>query len=532
MKVRIGLQFCCWSVCFWLGCTAALAAIGPQELFARNRFAQARAAYKEELKRHPGDVTLHIGLIRTLFRLDSWQEATGEARDLIRIAPESADAHGLLSLCLMREALPDLAQYEAGRALDLSKDSYWGLVAMGRVQLWDSQRDAAQKTLRDAVACHPDWPEAWSILVEASGDDVTEQDLNDIVAYVKLNPKGHPHEQNYEMLATRIAFIRRFLHDPPYRAISPVTEERLEAASRGEAKAGVFSMPVERQESYVILPIKVDGRDFHVLFDTGGGFELTLDRKAVARLNLQPISNSVVRGVSGAEPTKLYKAEQMTVGDQTFQSIPIEEIGNEIGPFDGIFGVTNLDHYAVTIDFAANRLTLARGKDAAAPEPEAGNRLLTIPFHYLGGDIFVPVKVEGRSVWAVIDTGADAEAILSLRLAREIALSRGKGTSKEAHINARMGIGTSAARQTMLLFHEPVSLALAGNGGQILHYTVKPAYGASPLDEQVSPSGDFEVGAILGISFLASAHRITFDYPHHLLTLELPADRLIQETKR
>ena len=49
---------------------------------------------------------------------------------------------------------------------------------------------------------------------------------------------------------------------------------------------------------------------------------------------------------------------------------------------------------------------------------------------------------------------------------------------------------------------------------------MKDAFGISMLDKRISPSTNFELGSLLGISFLMTAERITIDYPHRLLTLE------------
>jgi tetratricopeptide (TPR) repeat protein len=505
-----------------LSLSVAQAAESPESLFGANRFAQARTAYEQAIKRDPRQVGLRVGLIRTLFRLDLWQEEATATQQLVQMAPNNGDAHGLRSLSLMRQGDPDGAATEAKRALTLDPNCYWGLVATGRVQVWGDEKQEAKAILRRAVAQHPDWPEAWYGLLEAAADDVNQQDLDDAVAYLRLAPKGHPNTTMVETLPTRMEFMKRFLHDQPYQAIRPIPEAALEAAERGEQPDAVFTTPVERQESYVILPLKIGDQTFHVMFDTGGGFEITLGKKAMGRLSLPLLYKSIVRGVSGSEPARLYKADEMSVGEQTFRSIPVLGIDSETGSFDGIFGVTNFDHYAVTIDFERNQLRLARGKTAAAPAPTPGNRVVSLPFHYIDGDIFVPVTVEGKHVWAVVDTGAEAYAILSLRLAREIAAGLKPGATRELPIKGRMGIGNSVTRQTVLAFLKPLSLTVGEADGQPFQTPINPAYGASPLDEQVSPAGDFEVGALLGIDFLSTAKRVTFDYPHRMLTLEFP----------
>jgi Tfp pilus assembly protein PilF len=531
VKINLRLRIVCIVFLTAFCGASAGAADNAGTLFAANQFSRAKSAYLLEIKRDPERVEARIGLLRTLLRLDQWQDAMREAQQWVAVVPRDGDAHGLLSLCLMRQGEPAAAETEAKRALELNPACYWGLVAHGRVGIWNHELSAAQTDLHRAIGLHPDWPEAWYWLLEAAADDVTEATLADSLAYLHLAPKGHPNTEMMETLPTRIGFVKRFLNDIPYREVSPVTEERLDAADRGEAPVSVFTTPLERKDNYMLLPLKVGDQSFHVLFDTGGGFELTLTKSAIARLNLPVLFKSLVRGVSGSEPARLYEADEMTVGQQAFHSIPVMGIDSEVGPFDGIFGVTNFDHYAVTMDFTHNSLTLARGRDAVAPAPAPGNRLVTTPFHYVGGDILVPVTVEGRPTWAVVDTGADAFTLISLRLAREIAASRHKGAAREVQLHGRIGIGNSATRQTVDVFKEPVTLSVGTTDSKPYQTTIDPAFGASPLDEQVSPAADFEVGALLGIGFLSTAGRVTFDYPHRILTLEFPPSAPARSSK-
>lgn len=508
------------------------AAETPERLFAQNRFREARAAYESALRRSPVNVALHNGYVRTLFRLDAWPEALHEARQNVHATPEDPEAHALYALALLRSGQPDAARSEAARSLAINPDDYEGLVATARLQAWDYAREAARANLRHAIRLHPERPDAWFALSDVSGDDVTLQDFDDIQHYLQLHPKGHPHDLAMEALPSRVAFMRDFLTDQPYHAIRPQSEAQFKAADSGEGAGLTFTTPIERADQYVMLPSRLTGADgtqganeapFKLLFDTGGGFSLTLKKKATERLKLHSIGNSIVRGVSGKEPSALYKGKGMTVGELTLAAIPIESVNTDVGPGDGVFGVTNLDKYAVTLDFEANTLTLTRGKNAFAQPARASRECLTFPFHYADGNIFLPATIEGRKVWMLVDSGADSDVILSLRLARELALKRAAGSYKESTVSGRMGFGTSDTKTTMLLFREPVVVTIGGEEkGSTLTEKFQPAFGASPLDTQVSPAMDMEIGGILGIGWLTSAKRVTFDYPHRLLTLELP----------
>jgi tetratricopeptide (TPR) repeat protein len=466
--------------------------------FSAGNFAAARIAYAREVDRDPHQLATRIGLIRSLIRLDRWEEALTAAHSASDAFPNEADAHALLSLTLMRAGQPDAAATEADTARRLAPNGYWSLVATGRVQ-------------------------DWYYLVDATNEDeVKPSDLEDIATYMGLKPTGHPHDLAMDVLPSRLPMLRAFLQDPPFHADTPERETALKAADRGESAPVSFTVPFRRLGDYIVASVLLEGQRFRLLYDTGGGSDLTLNQATVDRLRLPSLGRSSVYGVNGKEAARLYKAETLQLGTERFHSIPIETVGGTLGDFDGILGGSAFDHDAVTIDFKQNTLTLARGKAAVAPPPMPGDRLVTVPFHYVGGDIVVPVHLDGRAAWAVVDTGAENYALLSFHLARQIAAARGRDKSREVAVGGKLGIGSTVTRQTLLTFSDPISLRLDNTSGTPLTVNVDPAVGAELLDSQVSPSTDFELDGLLGVPFLATARRVTFDYPHHLLTLEFP----------
>ena len=204
-------------------------------------------------------------------------------------------------------------------------------------------------------------------------------------------------------------------NDSPYSCGRvPISEAQLKGEDTADAPPITFTTPYERSGDYVALPTLLNGQKMRLLFDTGGGFSIALNKSASKKLSLKPLGASIVRGVSGKEASTEARADTMTIGPESFRAIPIDILGGDVGSEDGVFGVSNFDHYAVTIDFTDKKITLARGKNAVAPVPLPGRQAMTLPFHDLGGDIIAGVNVEGREVWALVDTGADGDLILSL----------------------------------------------------------------------------------------------------------------------
>lgn len=504
----------------------AQSAVDPDQLFAANRFEEARAAYQSALKQNPSRLTVRLGLIRTLLRLDRWTEALTSAQAAVKVAPQNPDALGMLALALMRAGQPDEAASVVARLSALKTDSYWALTAEGWVANWNGQEDQALQALRQAVTLQPKWPEAWYFLVSVttSKNVVTSQDLSDLNHYLVLKAKGQPHSLATEVLPTRLPLVNTFVKSPPYQALEPSTEAQYQEADQGRQADIVITLPIERSDGYIIMPIELEGKKLRLLFDTGGGSDITINQSVADALKLTKLANSEVYGVSGKEAAGIYLASRLKIGGQTFGPIPVESVKNSVGPFDGILGVSAFDHFVISVDLEHNKMTLTRGKTAASPPAAPGNRSFALPFHYVETDILIPIAVDDKPAWALVDTGADNYALLSLRLARRIAAKRHKGTYAETDIDGKLGIGTSETKQRALGFVEPVSLKVAGppqSGGDFA-VKIKDAFGLSLLDKRISPASNYELGSLLGISFLMTAERVTFDYPHRLLTLELP----------
>ncbi len=491
-----------------------------EQLFRAGRFALARLAYTSELKRTPTDINVRLGLIRTLNRLDLWREALAESRTQVAQTPDDPNARGMLALALMRAGQPEEAARISETVLQKMPTQYEALLTRGRLQLWEGNKRQANDTLRRATTLQPDNPDAWFYLLDAYEDEVSPAMLKDIDAYTALNPKGHPHELALETLPSLRSFLPHFQDEMPFSASTPISEADLVKSDKGESPTQIFALPFQTIGNYITMPVKIDGQPMNFLFDTGGGFSIALYKRAATRLPLKSLGRSSVRGVNGKENSTQAKADTMLFGTETFRYIPIDVLNSNSGEEDGIFGVSNFDHYAVTIDFAGKQLLLARGKDAVAPTPQPGDNAIQIPFHLLDGDIMIPIQVEGQKVWALVDTGADEEMILSLDVAHAIAARRKPNSYVEKRERAQVGLGNTVKQQTLLAFVEPVNLQLSTLDGKTQSNRIDPALGADLVDTQVSPSMNFQVGAILGIDYLRRAKKVTFDYPHKILTLE------------
>ena len=521
------LSLVCAFVVQGIGCLAALPA-GAQSssgdsLFALNKFDLARAAYTSAIKAGPKQAAPRLGLIRDLIRLDAWADAVVESKAAVAALPLNADAHGLYALTLLRGGQPENAQKEAEKALKLDPASYWALVAGGRMALWDNGKEEANSLLHHAVEVHPDWPEAWYYLLESFGSRRRTESHQAFETYRKLKPKGHPHEMALEGIDGQIAFSKSFEKDPAMRSTGRLNEKVLQAADDGKAAIISTTFPIERDDNnFILIPIKINGSSFKMLYDTGAGDSLTLGGSRADHLGLPLVAKSIARGVNGKETSKLFKADTLEVGDLQLHSIPLEGSDNPVGPADGLFGGAIFREFVVTVDFERNEMTLTRGKKAVAPPAPSGFRVQTVPFRLQDDYIFVPTTISDRTTWCILDTGASGISFVSLSLAKQIAAERGKATYHEETMEGRFGVGISNTKIKLLVFFLSVPIGLMKDGRAAYHIEANPTIAASVMDTEVSRAFNFQLGALIGIDYLTSAKRISIDYPHHILTMEFP----------
>ncbi|MCW3051729.1 MAG: Tetratricopeptide repeat, partial [Chthonomonadales bacterium] len=452
-----------------LACLGALPA-GAQSsagdaLFATNKFEAARSAYTSAVKASPKQASLRVGLIRDLIRLDAWADAISESKAAVTALPQSADMHGLLAITLLRGGQPEAAQKEADLALKLDTNSYWTMVAGGRLALWQNNREEAQSLLNHATQLHPDWPEAWLYLLEAYDARNAVEARKAVDAYRKLNPKGYPHEMALEGGGGQGTYAKSFEKDPPMQATGKLNDKVLQSADDGKGQVVSTTFPIERDEfNFILVPVKINGAHFKLLYDTGAGTSLSLGESKADHMGLPILGKAIAHGVNGKETAKLFKADTLEVGDLQLRSIPLEGSDNKVGPADGLFGGAIFRDFVVTVDFERNEMTLTRGKKAFAPPPPSGFRANTIPFRLQSGYIFVPTNIADRNTWCMLDTGASGVSLISLSLAKQIAAERGKATYEEGVMEGRFGVGVSNTKVKILVFGLSVPIGLMKDG--------------------------------------------------------------------
>lgn len=510
LSCRIGLLVLCLFPLTVRGQTPAAPSSGDAP-FAAGQFEQARQAYALAEKINPNDILPRVGLIRTLLRLDNWSEALAEAQSAAQKFPGNADTHGLLALTLIRAGWQEPYAKEAAQSLALNPKDYWGLVASGRAAEWDGNAAAAHEFFRQAATAFPDLPDAWLGLIHTLSDEKDTKEKGAVVqTYLRLAPHGHPHDREREWLldfqTNAPAYRRNFEGDPPF--------QQVKSDNKPKNPALEATIKVEFVRDYAVFPVSINALSFRLLFDTGAG-GLLLSQDASRRLKLPTFAHSYISGVSGRQKADVLKADRLTLGSLTYRSILIRTMGFSPEAPDGILGGSTLDDCVITLDYTTATATLSPDL-TGAPSPMAGDKALPLPFRIFHNRLFLPVVVNSKSVWAMLDTGAEA-SFLSLRFARDQVKILPKNEYRTWFSTQRAGIGDSNRRIGYLYSPDQSEITLSQNSPVSVE---TETIGESSLDGQVSPDYDFEITLLLGVSSLTYASRLTFDYPRHLLTFE------------
>ncbi len=287
-------------------------------------------------------------------------------------------------------------------------------------------------------------------------------------------------------------------------------------AGTTESSLDSVTFPIDFVGNYIVFPVTINGTRFRLLFDTGGGNDITLSRDAMRRLHLSALMHTFIRGVNGKEKSETYKADTMTVGGKTYHSIRIETAGFAPDSMDGIIGGDIFRDCLVSLDIKAGTATLTQNSSAQPPAPRPGNGSVTVPLRFYHDDLYVLVLLNNLPFWSLLDTGAE-ETTLSLRVAHEQLQEIPKEQIHSGSFSDRSGIGDTDRRVEYLASRDESTLAISQNPPVSIPM---PTIGDSIMDREVSPSADFEIGMFLGMSSLSYAERLTFDYPRRLLTFE------------
>ncbi|WP_394795873.1 aspartyl protease family protein [Armatimonas sp.] len=460
---------------------AALSPILPDVLFQRGEFARARAGYQAR--------RLYEGELRSLLRLDRWQEAIVVGESAPAPTPEQ---EGLLSLAYLRAGQPQRARESADWAWRRDPQAYWPLVARGTLALrWDADPVAAGGFLRQATALRPELAEGWLALLAAPLD--SQEAARSAANLARLEPRGYPFDFWSKPLRESALNALRFTHAfPDGQVFCPVG-----------ARLPVQTLRLKRDpRGMLYFDAEVDGQRMRLLYDTGGGRHFLLTPAAVARLRPLFIASTVVTGLQGQSGGGLHRAERLRLDTLELRALPVESAPANLGGFDGLVGWRVFGERIQRLDLRQNTLTLLERPSVQ----ESG--ALQLPLHLILDQPVIGVRCRRRDqtaeipLWAILDTGA-TEDFFSLRAGAQLTSRFRRGA-----LQASIGIGQSHKRiETRSL---AVGFDLLSQASQPLT-SYSEATAASFLDTVHNPASGFEHGLLLGMDFISRFTVIELD---------------------
>jgi predicted aspartyl protease len=182
----------------------------------------------------------------------------------------------------------------------------------------------------------------------------------------------------------------------------------------GAARAAV---PMQMAGGQMVVPVVLDGQMARMVVDTGAE-RTVLTRAAVARLGLRldPYVDSILRGAGGRLET--YRNADvghaslggMRLTQRAGAKLSLSVTDMALGA-DGLLGGDLLRHFTLTLDFAAGTLALGPAGSRAGGNAVALRRLWP-------DLLLAPVRLDGRALVALVDTGAAGSMLNRRGMAR------------------------------------------------------------------------------------------------------------------
>lgn len=175
-----------------------------------------------------------------------------------------------------------------------------------------------------------------------------------------------------------------------------------------------FSLAFSLQANHLVIPITIDGKATHALFDTGGGN--AMDPQLVKALGLHAGRAGMASG-AGEGTVRASRAHVDTLGvgpitmhDQEFAVLPLPGAlthGNGI-TVSAIVGREILQRYVTKIDYADQTITFTPSADFAYEGTG-----VSVPLELKEGAAIVRGSIDGLAGSFQIDTGSSASLILT-----------------------------------------------------------------------------------------------------------------------
>lgn len=171
------------------------------------------------------------------------------------------------------------------------------------------------------------------------------------------------------------------------------------------ATVDIDTMPDGR----IKIPVTLEDRPLSFLVDTGG-ISTTIKWEEARALGL-PVRQSIrkLAGVGGSMLNFTVSGEKFSIGELRVRNSPIYVETRPLAGADGTLGPDILRNYDIEIDFARGSLSLV-SPDHCAGTGQADSTVIAMEVAQ-NGHVRIPVKIDGKTLIATLDTGATTSVI-------------------------------------------------------------------------------------------------------------------------
>jgi hypothetical protein len=284
---------------------------------------------------------------------------------------------------------------------------------------------------------------------------------------------------------------------PPATAFAPPASSKVDfGISSGD---GTTTVPFKLINNHMYVEVKLNGKSYDFLFDTGGRNVITPTTARELGLTTQ----GALQGGGVGEKSEdfgLTKVDHMAIGgahldDQTFVVIALESLGAVEGrPITGIFGYEVFKRFIVRTDYERQQITLS--DPGSFKYSGSGTR---VPFTFSDTNPVVNGEIDGLKGTFTLDTGSRA----SLDLSSPFVVRNDLVKRWSAHFRGVSGWGAGGAARSS--FVRPKMFALGGIP------IPNPVVGLS--EQRKGAESDIYVAGNVGAGIL-KRFNIIWDYPH------------------
>ena len=224
----------------------------------------------------------------------------------------------------------------------------------------------------------------------------------------------------------------------------------------------VLEIPLRQERNFLLAAATLDGQPTTLLIDTGAETTtLTPEIAASLRLPADTGHPGTIVGITGTVPSANVVLGRLALGNvvlTTAHSVGVGALPSLEGiepPVAGLLGVDVLADYEVELDLPGRRMALYAQHPCAGYVP--WQDAISVPFQRThSGLAFIDARVNGRTVRALLDTGART-SLLTRQTARAVGVTERMLASDEARTGSGVGSASVAFRH-----HRFASLGLPG----------------------------------------------------------------------